>query len=300
MLAWSEYFQNPFYLDVTRRHLINEELRPAILKYCGVTEGCAVLDVGCGTGYFSRFLANGEPSIHVTGLEYDKGFVEYACHDKENGSLDLTFIQGDAHELPFDDETFDVVTSHTFLTSVSEPEKALKEMLRVCRKDGTVSSITAMSFMPEVFHGGYYDSECTWNRPLRELSVKLCRMYEAINPIKNYANDLPSSKIPHLFAVAGLKEVSAFPIGKLFSLSNAALSYAERMDHLNKLIEAEREKLAVYMKMEEARNLFSTEDAEQYLHLMEEKRRFYETHPDENEIWEWHGGANVLITGKKR
>lgn len=299
MLAWSEYFQNPSYLEVTRKFLINEELRPAILNYCGVTNQSSVLDVGCGTGFFSRFLANGNPTISITGLEYEKKFVEYACDDAENKKLNISFIQGDALNLPFEDESFDAVTSHTFLTSVSDPQRALKEMIRVCKKGGTISSITAMSFIPSVIHGGYYRKECTWAKPLNELNNKMWNMYEKINPIKNYLNEITTAEIPHLFVQNGIQKISAFPIGKLFSLSNALLSYEDRIAYLEQMIESDRQKLAVYMEMEEARKLFSKEEAEQYLLLMEEKRDYYKLHPDENEIWEWNGGSNVLIAGKR-
>ncbi len=299
MLSWSKYFQSPTYLELTRKFLIPEELRPVILQSCGVTKGTKVLDVGCGTGFFCRYLAEGEAEAKVTGLEYEKSFVEYAKKDAQSKNLDITFLQGDAHELPFEDESFDAVTSHTFLTSVSEPEKALKEMYRVCKKGGVISSITAMSFIPSTFHGGYYKRECTWAKPLEELSNKMWKMFETINPIKNYVNGLNTGEIPHLFVKCGIEEISAYPIGKLFSLSNQRISQKERLEYLDQMIEADRQKLEVYLEFEEARRLFSKEEAEKYLNLLDEKRKYYQTHPGENQIWEWNGGANVLISGKR-
>lgn len=299
MLAWSKYFQNPSYLELTRKFLIPKELQPIILQYCGIFEGAKVLDVGCGTGFFSRYLAMGEQGVQVTGLEYEESFVEYAKADAEKRKLNISFQQGDAHNLPFEDETFDVVTSHTFLTSVSEPEKALREMIRVCKKGGTISSITAMSFVPAVFHGGYYNRECTWAKPLEELSNKMWTMFETVNPIKNYINNISTSEIPHLFVQCGIEKICAYPIGKLFSLSNERISQKERIEYLDQMIKADREKLEVYLELEEARKLFSREEAEKYLSLLEEKKKYYQTHPDENKIWEWNGGANVLISGKR-
>ncbi len=300
MLSWSKYFQNPSYLELTRKFLIPEELRPVVLQYCGVSKGTKVLDVGCGTGFFSRYLALGEPGAQITGLEYEESFVEYAKEDVRNKNLNISFLEGDAHELPFEDETFDAVTSHTFLTSVSEPEKALKEMVRVCKKGGVISSITAMSFLPAVIHGGYYDRECSWAKPLKELNNKMWQMFETINPIKKYLNGLPTGEIPHLFVRCGIEGISAYPIGKLFSLSNERISQEERLEYLDQMLEADRQKLEVYLEFEEARKLFSKEDAENYLNLLKEKRNYYRTHPGENRIWEWDGGANVLIAGERR
>lgn len=299
MLAWSKYFQNPSFMEVTRKFLIPEELRPVVLRYCGIKEQSSILDVGCGTGFFSRFIMEGEPTAHVTGLEYEKTFVEYAKKDAKERGMEISFLQGDALELPFENESFDAVTSHTFLTSISDPDKAIEEMMRVCKKGGIISSITAMSFVPATLHGGYYSGECTWAKPLNELNQKMWKMFEVINPISNYINQITTAEIPHLFVKHGIKKIGAYPIGKVFSLSNAFLSYEERMTYLDQMLEAERQKLDVYMEMEEARKLFSREEAEEYLALVEEKRDYYRDHPDENQIWEWNGGANVLIAGEK-
>lgn len=300
MLSWSKYFQNPTYLELTRKYLISEELRPVILNYCGIHNEAKVLDVGCGTGYFSRFIAEGNKTVHVVGLEFEQSFIEYAQNEAKEKLLDIAFIQGDALHLPFEDESFDAVTSHTFLTSVSDTSKSLKEMIRVCKKGGTISSITAMSFVPSIFHNGYYNRECIWAVPLARLSDKMWRMYEAVNPIKNYMNSTASAEIPHLFAISGLKEISAYPIGKLFSLSNALISYEERVAYLDQTFESESQKLDTYLELKEARELFSEEDAREYLTLLEQKHNYYKTHPMENEIWEWTGGANVLISGKRK
>ncbi|MCD8348352.1 MAG: methyltransferase domain-containing protein [Lachnospiraceae bacterium] len=299
MLTWSKYFQNPVFMELTRKYLIPEELCPTILAHAGVGENTSVLDVASGTGYFSRLLKKHEPSARVTGLEYDGTFVEFARDKAREEQLDITFVQGDALALPFEDETFDAVTSHTFLTSAADPRKALQEMIRVCRRGGVVSSITTMSALPSAFHGGFYRKECSWAQPLADLSRKMNKMLGQINPISNYVNDLPLAKLPHLFAMSGLKEIGAYPIGKLFSLSNALIPYEERMEYLDQMIEADRLKLEAYLELEGVTELFSREDAERYLELLDEKRAYYRSHPDENQIWEWNGGANVQVFGKK-
>lgn len=299
MLEWSKYFQNPYFMELTRKYLIPKELVPVVLEYCGISDHMTVLDVGCGTGYFSRLIAENSPMTRVTGLEYEQRFVEYAKKISKDKSLDISFMQGDALELPFESESFDAVTSHTFLTSISDPVKSLKEMVRVCKEGGVISSITAMSFAPAAIHRGIYPKECTWAEPLSRLNEKMWNMFETINPIQNYVNKLPLAEIPHLFVMCGLQDICAYPIGKMFSLSNASLSYEERMDYLEQLIKAERQKLEVYMEMKEARKLFSKEEAQEYLRLMEEKKEYYKNNPNENAIWEWDGGANILISGKR-
>lgn len=299
MLAWSKYFQNPLFLEATRKFLIPEELRPTIMKYCGIENNSTVLDVGCGTGFLGRFIAESGKNVAITGIECEKAFVEYGRHMAEDNGLNISFVCGDALDLPFEKESFDAVISHTFLTSIHNPKRALREMLRVCKNGGTVSSITSMSLFPQAFHGGFYNKECTWAKPLAELNKKMWEMFEKINSMNNYLNGVQTSQIPHLFAECGIKEIGAYPIGKLFSLSNTLVPYEERLDYLEKMIESERQKLKAYMEFQEARRLFTEEDVDRYLKLMEEKYVYYKNHPGENQIWEWNGGANVLIFGKK-
>lgn len=299
MLAWPKYFQNPLFLEATRKFLLPEELRPVIMQYCGIDNKSSVLDVGCGTGFLARFFAESGRDVKVTGIECEEDFVRYGRSTAEENGLDISFVCGDALAMPFEDAAFDAVASHTFLTSVCNPKAALKEMIRVCKEGGTVSSITSMSVLPQAFHSGFYNEECTWAKPLAGLNKKMWEMFEKMNSMNNYLKGIQTSQIPHLFAESGLKEIGAYPIGKLFSLSNSLLPYEERLDYLQKMMESERQKLNAYMEFEEARKYFTEKDMDRYLGLMQEKYEYYRKHPEENQIWEWNGGANVLIFGKK-
>jgi SAM-dependent methyltransferase len=89
--------------------------------------GAMLLDVGSGTGYFSRrFAAAG---LQVTGVDPDRSMTDYARR------LDsaVTYIEGTAIDLPFSDRSFDHVTAVTSLCFIDDPRRALAEMWRVCR-----------------------------------------------------------------------------------------------------------------------------------------------------------------------
>lgn len=64
-------------------------------------------------------------------------------------------MTGDALKLPFDNASFGAVVSHTFLTNVSDPHLALREMMRVGRTLSPVTSITAQSFENIPAHHGF-------------------------------------------------------------------------------------------------------------------------------------------------
>ena len=82
-MEWSVYFQNPEFMEKTRFHLILPEMEPLVRNWCGIQAGSRVLDVGCGTGYFTRLLARGENEVHVTGVDMEQPFIDYAR--KRNG-----------------------------------------------------------------------------------------------------------------------------------------------------------------------------------------------------------------------
>ena len=89
--------------------------------------GDTLLDVGCGTGHFSRrFAAAG---LRVTGLDPDPAMLEYA----RGAGGGVEYLRGTATGLPFPDEAYDFVTAVTSLCFVSEASRALLEMWRVAR-----------------------------------------------------------------------------------------------------------------------------------------------------------------------
>jgi ubiquinone/menaquinone biosynthesis C-methylase UbiE len=85
-----------------------------------------VLDVGCGTGHFSRWL--NEQGYRVVGLDLSQVMLLEA--HRRNG---LPYLLGDALALPFADQTFDVALLMTILEFVPDPRRALSEAIRVAR-----------------------------------------------------------------------------------------------------------------------------------------------------------------------
>ncbi len=88
----------------------------------------SLLDVGCGTGYFTRlFAASG---LKTTGLDPDEAAIRYAMK-QDTGSV---YLQGMAESLPFADHSFAYCSAITSLCFVAEPEVALLEMWRVAHR----------------------------------------------------------------------------------------------------------------------------------------------------------------------
>jgi ubiquinone/menaquinone biosynthesis C-methylase UbiE len=95
-----------------------------------------VLEVGCGTGIFTRHVADALGSSEVTGLDMDASRLAFAR--EHNGAPNVRYEQGDLLALPFDSNGFDLVFCRFVLVHVQDPTQALSEMKRVTRPGGRV------------------------------------------------------------------------------------------------------------------------------------------------------------------
>lgn len=100
-----------------------------IAKHIVINEDTKILDVGCGSGYSSNF------DCDVTGIDPSSELIDIAKQ-----RYDHKFIVGKAEELPFDDNSFDIVISLSALQNFDEVSEAIFEMKRV------VNNLIVISF----------------------------------------------------------------------------------------------------------------------------------------------------------
>jgi len=107
--------------------------------------GKNALDIGCGSAALTIKLAKKYPDIQVTGIDYwggPWGYSKKICEENSNieGVASRTeFIQASASELPFDDDSFDLVVSNMTFHEVKDSNNkydVVKEALRVVKKGG--------------------------------------------------------------------------------------------------------------------------------------------------------------------
>lgn len=90
--------------------------------------GDSLLDVGCGTGWFTRRAAADD--LVATGLDPNAAWLDYA---RAHSSPALSWVEGDARDLPFADASFDRVLSIAALCFVDDERRAVAEAVRVAR-----------------------------------------------------------------------------------------------------------------------------------------------------------------------
>jgi ubiquinone/menaquinone biosynthesis C-methylase UbiE len=100
----------------------------------GFEEGIKVLDVGCGVGLHVIELSN--IGAHCIGLDAAEDAIKIINQIRNDFGINVKGVYGDACNLPFDDETFDVVMSQEFFEHVTDIDQAMKEQIRVLRDGG--------------------------------------------------------------------------------------------------------------------------------------------------------------------
>ena len=120
---------------------------PVAASYCGVgnpftlgpiREGEAILDIGCGAGVDSIIAAKlAGPSGAVTGIDLVPEMLARASENARLAGVDnVTFQESSAEQLPFPDNSFDVVISNGVFNLVVDKVKALGEVFRVLKPGG--------------------------------------------------------------------------------------------------------------------------------------------------------------------
>lgn len=127
--------------DLARQQGLSDILDPITRRFLDplpLPEEARCLDVGCGLGFTTRVLTTHLPAPqNVTGVDADPDLVG-AARDGLGGDGVAEFREADATDLPFPDDSFDVVFGRFLLAHVPEPETVVREYRRVVQDDGLV------------------------------------------------------------------------------------------------------------------------------------------------------------------
>ncbi|HTG16475.1 MAG TPA: methyltransferase domain-containing protein [Blastocatellia bacterium] len=117
----------------------------------GVTPGTRLLDVGCGAGQLAIIAARA--GAQVTGCDIATNWLEKARARAADEGLEITFEEGDAEALPFEDAQFDAVISLIGAMFAPRPELVAAELTRVCRPGGMIAMAnwTPAGFIGQMF-----------------------------------------------------------------------------------------------------------------------------------------------------
>ncbi|TVZ25646.1 methyltransferase family protein [Gillisia sp. Hel_I_86] len=126
---YRDFWWNPTFIELTAKRL-------------ELGKHNSMLDVGCGQGHWTQILAPLlAPKAKIIAVDNDKRWYSKneeleRLFKKSNNPFTLT--KGNAQQLPFEDNQFDLVTCQTVLIHVPKPQQALEEMKRVLKPGGTL------------------------------------------------------------------------------------------------------------------------------------------------------------------
>jgi 2-polyprenyl-3-methyl-5-hydroxy-6-metoxy-1,4-benzoquinol methylase len=103
----------------------------------GITPGTRLLDVGCGAGQLALIAARA--GVRVVGCDIASNWIEKAQARAAAEGLEVTFEEGDAESLPYEDAQFDAVISLIGAMFAPRPELVAAELTRVCRPGGLIA-----------------------------------------------------------------------------------------------------------------------------------------------------------------
>jgi len=190
--------------EIYRRYLESKPwLNQLYTSFLNIKPGQKIVDVGCGTGDFTRHLARlSNKRATILGIDSNEKSIHAAITDTKKARLSQTvsYKLGDVYKIPLEDDFSDLTCCRTLLMHLTEPLKAVREMARVTRTGGSVVALEGGKMR------AFYD-------PGDERYSKLAeRAYEAwVNGVRKLEGKefKIGEKLPGIFQKAGLSNIKA-------------------------------------------------------------------------------------------
>ncbi len=168
-----------------------------------------IMDLGCGTGFFTKKIAEKNKVKKIIGMDIAYGMVVFSKHSIENSSID--WVCADAKKIPVRNESFDAIFSNLTLQWCDPFSVVLSEIHRILMPSGLAVITTLLD--PSLFELKQawlqVDDDLHANEFLSKEQLKA-----AINPIEFSVDFIKTERItlefPHIFAVMqSLKNIGA-------------------------------------------------------------------------------------------
>jgi ubiquinone/menaquinone biosynthesis C-methylase UbiE len=121
--------------DVMRQGFFSEEVRERAYSIAEVKKGQLAADIGAGTGFVTEGLL--QKALKVIAVDWSDEML-HQMKQKFKDFEGVDYRQGEAENLPIDNNTVDYVMANMYLHHVDEPLTAIKEMVRILKSGGKI------------------------------------------------------------------------------------------------------------------------------------------------------------------
>lgn len=204
-----------------------------IIDKIQIEEKAKILDVGCGLGFLSKLIAEGSRA-KVFGIDQGSDLIKEArnLHGKY-----AHFLFGDAYNINFDDNKFNLTICQTLFIHLSDPGRVIQEMIRVTKPKGKIVAIE-----PLIFADG--SDKFAPGEAAKKISARSELFQYEINKKLEGGIDLRIAlKIPYLFGQYGLSEIKIHPYTIVNFINNNSNSQHKKPKNI------EKPNLSAYDKM---------------------------------------------------
>ena len=204
-----------------REYWWNDDYLALLAERIDLSDCQKMADIGCGTGMMAFRLAPYLPKgSEIVGLDYESQHLktarQKARHHKKLKDYSFSFVQGDARQLPFDDDSMDLTYCQTLLMHVQDPLQVLAEMKRITREDGWVLALEPNNLSSQLMFNRYVETEYDVEDMLQLVEVRL--RCERGKKVLGEGFSSIGGAVPDLFVQAGLEEVQVWMSDKALSL----------------------------------------------------------------------------------
>lgn len=187
------------------------------IRICPPRGDDPILDVCTGTGDLAlAFWKAGKGKIRVVGTDFTAAMLEIAKQKRDRQAtaerpVDVEFLEADTQELPFDENTFQIVSVAFGLRNVSDTRRGVREMLRVCKPGGRIAILEFSMPGNPVLRWGY---KLYFKYVLPRLGQLLARNNQAAYEyLPQSVGQFPYGKeLASILEECGLKNVHWYPL----------------------------------------------------------------------------------------
>lgn len=175
-----------------------------LIEFMGLKGNEKIIDIGCGSGTFSRALAKKYPKAQITGVDISEHAINFARRKnaKEANIGNLDFISASISAIPVKNGSFDVAIVSHLIEHVENPENDLKEVNRILKRNGVLILTTPNYFSLWPLAEMVFDrTMAEKNYSLDEQHISRFTAFSIKKPVNNAGFAVQSQKTLYIFSL---------------------------------------------------------------------------------------------------